>query len=142
MFDAESEVLGMTTAGSDEDEDDRRVYAVPIDEAMAVVRQILAGDESGTVVIGPKAYLGVVVAVDDTSAVSVSRVEGNAPAAKAGLRAGDTITAIDGKRVRSRGELSTVLDGIEPGTTVTVEWTTAGGAQRSAPVKVSAAPLN
>lgn len=142
MLDAESEVLGMTTAGSDEDEDDRRVYAVPIDEAMAVVRQILAGDESGTVVIGPKAYLGVVVAVDDTSAVTVSRVEGNAPAGKAGVRPGDTITAVDGQRVRSRGELSTVLDGIEPGTTVDVEWTTAAGAQRSAPVTVTAAPLN
>lgn len=142
MFDAESEVLGMTTAGSDEEQDDRRVYAVPIDEAMAVAQQIIAGDESGTVVIGPKAYLGVVVSVDDASAVTVSRVEVNTPAARAGLRAGDTITAIDGERLRSRGELSTVLDGIEPGSTVTVEWTTSAGAQRSAAVKVTAAPLN
>jgi len=142
MFDAETEVLGMTTAGSDEEQDDRRVYAVPIDEAMAVVRQILAGDESGTVVIGPKAYLGVILAVDDSSAVTVSRVEGNAPAAKAGVRAGDTITAVDGQRVRSRGELSTVLDGIQPGSTVALEWTTSGGAKRSAPVTVTAAPLN
>ncbi|MFT3876728.1 MAG: trypsin-like peptidase domain-containing protein [Propioniciclava sp.] len=143
MFDADAEVLGMTTAGGgDDQETDRRVYAVPIDEAMAVVNQILAGDESGTVVIGPKAYLGIIVEADDSAAVTVSRVTDGTPAAKAGLRPGDVITAVDGQRVRTRAELSTVLDGIEPGTTITLEWTTDTGQHHSGPITLTAAPLN
>lgn len=144
MFDAENEVLGMTTAGSSDEDDgeDRRVYAVPIREAMAVVDRIVAGDESGTVVIGPKAYLGVIVAVDDTSAVTVADVNEGTPAHRTGLRVGDTITALDGQPVSTRADLSAILDGIEPQSTVIIEWTTPAGVSYAEPVTVEAAPLN
>jgi serine protease Do len=45
------------------------------------------------------AYFGV------SAGVLVSNVEADRPAAKAGLKAGDVITAIDGKAVKSPGEL-------------------------------------
>lgn len=145
MYDADGEVLGMTTAGSsagDGTTDDKQVYAVPIQEALDVVAQIRRGDESGTVVIGPKAYLGVVVEADDTSAVIVSRVQDGTPAADAGLAAGDTILTLDGKRVRTRAELSDVLDTIEPDTTVTITWTTASGRERTAQITPTSSPVN
>ena len=64
---------------------------VPIDAAMQVVNQVRAGDESGSVVIGPKAYLGITVA--DTSSLVVASVVSGGPAATAGLSVGATITA-------------------------------------------------
>lgn len=145
MFDAVGEVLGMTTAGSSSGDgatDDKQVYAVPIREALDVVDKIRRGDESGSVVIGPKAYLGVIVAADDSSAVVVREVQANTPAAKAGLDAGVTILRLDGKAVRTRAELSDVLDGIEPDTTVSITWTTASGHERTADITPAASPLN
>ena len=145
MYDAESEVLGMTTAGSstgDGETEDKQVYAVPIREALDVVDKIKRGDESGTIVIGPKAYLGVIVQADDSSAVIVSDVQADTPAAEAGLTTGDTISNLDGQEVRTRAELSDVLDTIEPGTTVQITWTTASGRERTAPITPKASPLN
>lgn len=146
MYDAEGEVLGMTTAGTSSDEstqEDRQVYAVPIDAAMRVVQQIRAGDESGSIVIGPKAYLGVVVEADDAaSQVRVSRVEAGTPAARAGLTPGDVIATVDGQQIRTRSELSNVLDGVEPGQTIAVSWRTADGFDRSGDVTVGASQVN
>ncbi|QIK71804.1 PDZ domain-containing protein [Propioniciclava coleopterorum] len=145
MFDAEGEVLGMTTAGGsdDNDERDKQVYAVPIDAAMKVVEQIRAGDESGTVVIGPKAYLGVVVRADDAAqAVVVTRVEDGTPAAKAGIRSGDTISSVNGTAITSRSDLSTVLDKVEPGSTIPIGWTTAAGRERTGQVTVGTSSIN
>lgn len=145
MFDNEAQVLGMTTAGSTTGEaetEDKQVYAVPIREALDVVDQIRRGDESGTVVIGPKGYLGIIVQTDDSAAATVSEVQPDTPAAQTGLAAGDTIVSLDGKRVRTRSELSDVLDTIEPGTTVTITWTTASGRERSGEITPQASPLN
>lgn len=140
MFDAELDVLGMTTAGSGEDEDGKQVYAVPIRDALAVVDQIREGDESGTVVIGPRAYLGVVVQTDEN--VQVLRVEPGTPAAVAGLVEGDVITALDGQQVKTRADLSAALDGIEPDTTVDIAWTTSSGQRRDGTITVTASPVN
>lgn len=142
MFDATGEVLGMTTAGSSESETDKQVYAVPIATALQVIDQIKAGDESGSVVIGPKAYLGVVAQADDNAQVKVVRVESGTPAAQAGLRSGDTITSLNGQPIGSRSDLSTVLDGIEPGSTVPIAWTTSSGRERTASVTVAESQLN
>ncbi len=142
MYDAELEVLGMTTAGSSEEEQDRQVYAVPIDTAMRIVDRIIAGDESGSVVIGPKAYLGIVAEPDDSGAVVVSRVEPGTPASRVGLAAGDTILSVDGRDVATRAVLSRVLDGIEPGTTVDITWETASGQTRSGDVTLAESSLN
>ena len=126
MFDGEGEVLGMTTAGSSAadvgEDEDKQVYAVPIDEALEVVEKIQRGDESGTVVIGPKAYLGVIAELDDTAGLQVRDVLEDSPASRAGIEAGDVILALDGQRVRTRSELSDVLDTIEPDTTTTITW--------------------
>lgn len=146
MFDGEGEVLGMTTAGSSASDaaggEDKQVYAVPIHEALAVVEKIRGGDESGTVVIGPKAYLGVIAEVDDSSGLRVRNVLEDSPAGRTGLREGDTILSLDGRRVRTRAELSDVLDTIEPDTTTTISWATSAGRERTAQITVAANPLN
>lgn len=140
MFDAETQVLGMTTAGSSKTED-RRVYAIPIASALGIVERIRADDETGSVVIGPKAFLGVVVK-DATGEVVVSRVDPGTPASRAGLRVGDTITRVGDASVTTRGELSTALDGFEPGSTGRLEWRTASGRERSGDVTFGTSKVN
>ena len=60
------------------------------------------------------AYFGV------SDGVLVSSVEANRPGAKAGLKAGDVITAIDGKAVKSPGELVEQLAGRQGEITLSV----------------------
>ena len=44
--------------------------------------------------------------------------------------------------MRTRSELSDVLDTVEPDSTVTITWTTAAGHERSADITPKASPLN
>ena len=105
---------------------------------MAVVDQIEAGDESGSVTIGPKAYLGIGVA--DPAAARVAQVEAGGPAADAGLAAGDTITALGDTQITSYDVLVDTLATYEPGDQVTLEWTDASGASHSATVTLGESP--
>ena len=141
MFDAETEVLGMTTAGSTAKTEDRRVYAIPIRSAFEVVEQIRNGDESGTVVIGPKAYLGVTVE-DSAEGLAIRTVESGSPASKAGLRKGDTLLTLGGRPVANRSELSSALDGYEPKDQAPLTWRTAAGANREGSITFGASTIN
>lgn len=154
MFDAQGEVAGMTTAGSQTvtrgpGRGGRHSsaapvttvsYAVPISDALAVVDQIRSGQESGTVRIGAKAYLGITVA--PASDVLVNSVVSGGPAADAGLTAGSVITSLDGQAVVSQDELATALGQLEPGQKVRVGWTDPNGSRRSATVALGQSPLN
>ena len=53
----------------------------------------------------------------------VSSVNENTPAAKAGIKAGDVITAVNGKPVKDAGDVMDHLQGVEGGKTVPVEIT-------------------
>ena len=144
LFDAEDQVLGMTTAGSGNSTltPDATAFAVPIGKALGVVDQIRSGDEGGTVVIGPKASLGVFARNDGSRGVRVTDVNAGSPAERAGLEAGDHIVSIAGKEVSTTAELSAALDGIEPGVEVQVVWTTSGGTRSSARISLSESRYN
>lgn len=91
-------------------------FAVPID----LVKSDLAALKAGQT---PRhAYLGVSMAGADGGAggALVGAVTSGGPAADAGLRTGDTITAIDGKKVADSNALISVIAGHEPGDEVTL----------------------
>lgn len=162
LFDAETEVTAMTTAGQQATAGPRvrtrtattvEMYAVPIATAMAVVEQIKAGQETATLRIGPKAYLGIMVGdpgvtgggsttAGRASGVAVSSVTAGTPAAEAGLMAGSTITAIGGRVVTSQADLSGALTGHDPGDSVDLTWTDASGKEHTATVVLAASPIN
>lgn len=144
LFDAENEVTGMTTAGSGASRTapDSTAFAVPIADAMAVVGKIRAGDESGSVVIGPRASLGVTVAEDGTAGLKVRSVDTGSPAATAGIRAGDHLNTLAGRPVVTMSEYAAALDGVQPGQQVKVEWRAAGGGTRSATVTLAKSKTN
>ncbi|QDP97381.1 PDZ domain-containing protein [Microlunatus elymi] len=66
LLDSQGEVVGIDTAASSGSQIDG--YAIPIDNALKIVDQINAGNETSQVRIGPAAYLGV--EVSDSSAQS------------------------------------------------------------------------
>lgn len=138
MLDDEGEVVGVTTAAST---NAAQSYAVPIEDALAIVDQIEDGDESGTVRIGPGAYLGI-GAQSTAAGVGVSQVEKGGAAADAGLVAGDTITALDGAALTSLSDLTARLATYEPGEQAKIAWTTSTGETRSATVTLGESPVN
>lgn len=151
MFDAEGEVAGMTTAGSQTVTRGPRgtrepqavttvSFAVPIDDALAVVAAVRAASETDTVRIGPRAYLGIMLAGE--SGLQVGSVVADGPAASAGLTADATITSLGGTPVASHDELAAVLGTLEPGQEVTLAWTDATGAAHAATVGLGASPVN
>lgn len=166
LIDDEGEVIGMTTAASS-GLATTIAYAVPIDDALGIVEQILAGDESGTVTIGYPAMLGVGIASDttmtiggagasagvgtmpgrqsqqttETGGANVQYVYADTPAEQAGLTAGDTITAVDSTEVTSGSDLSSLLATYEPGDAVTLTWTTASGTTETATVTLIEGPV-
>lgn len=155
LFDAETEVTGMTTAGeqtyagpgSRQGAQSGQAttvvsYAIPIAKALSIVKQIESGTETATVKIGPNPYLGIMVSSRASGSLVVSSVTSGTPAAKAGITAGSTITAVGGTAVASQAEIAAVLAGHNPGDVLSVAWVDASGASHTAKVTLGSSPLN
>ncbi|WP_084126785.1 S1C family serine protease [Demequina sp. NBRC 110054] len=153
LLDDEGEVVGITTAAST-GLATTVAYAIPIDDALDIVDQILAGDESGTVEIGYPAFLGIGIAgtgstsstmpgqstTTTTDGVEIGYVYEGTGAAEAGLVVGDVIAALDGTSVTSGDELSALIADYEPGDTVTVTYTDTDGATQTVNVILGEGP--
>ncbi len=115
-------------------------YAIPIDQAMTLAQQMIAGTPSATVHIGDRAILGVEIdqQTNGSGGVVVSAVD-SGPAAKAGVQAGDVITEIDGTAISTLDELATTLAAHQPGDKVKLTWTS-DGTTHSATITLIAGP--
>lgn len=84
---------------------------MPFPQAPEILRQFrehglnLAAPTIGISAMDVSGQLGAYFNVPDGQGVLVTEVKDNSPAAKAGLKAGDAITKINGKRVHDLGEL-------------------------------------
>ncbi len=159
LLDDEGEVIGITTAASSGSADITG-YAIPIDDVLDVVTQIVAGQDSDTITLGYPVFLGVQLATTGsgttglpgqgqgsagaagTSGATIAGVLDGTPAAEAGLAEGDTITAVDGVAVADADALSAALAEHAPGDQVTLTWTTADGSSASAAVTLIAGPAD
>ncbi len=101
-------------------------FAVPSNMAKQVMDQLI---KSGKVSRG---YIGVTLqdltpdlakqfGIHGTAGAIVGNVTPDAPGAKAGLKSGDIITAIDGKKVQNSDELTMDVISHTPGSTVTLD---------------------
>lgn len=141
LFDSDGEVIGINTAAATTQTGATAAgYAIPIGTALTIARQIEAGQEGNGVEIGLPAFLGVSVAPNGTGGATVAGVIDGLPAARAGLQAGDVITAVNGTAVGSADALSTVMAGLQPGQSVPVTWTTAGGQSQTATITLVEGP--
>jgi serine protease Do len=75
--------------------------------------------------------------MSDASGAVVTQVESDSPGEKAGLKVGDVITALDGKKVNDSGELQVEVGEKTPGTTIQLE-VLRDGKQMKIPVMLEA----
>lgn len=104
-------------------------FVISSDMVTRIARQLIA---SGHVTDSGRAALGVQVTTVTTTSgaaagVGVVAVTPGGPAAKAGLRAGDVITAVDGTATPDAQTLTTVLANARPGQSVKVSITRSDG---------------
>jgi len=133
MSAAASLELGSRTTGSDG-------YAIPINRAMTVARQIERSDSSASVHVGPTPFLGITVASSRLSGVVVASVKAGSPAARAGLETGDVIVSFNGNAVRSYPKLVARLLRWHPGDTVRIAWVDGSGTRDTAVVTLTSGP--
>lgn len=117
-------------------------YAIPINEALDIAKQIENGKSSASVHIGDSAMLGVsVVTSTGTSGAVVGDVLANGHADEAGITAGDVITSFAGHAVDSPDTLSTLLNQQHPGDKVEVGWTDQNGQTHKSTIQLIEGPV-
>jgi putative serine protease PepD len=112
-------------------------FAIPSNTVRDIATQLIG---QGKVTNSHRAWLGVGVAATTSGGLLVSKVEAGGPAAKAGIRAGELITAVNGTATSDPATLADVLAGLDPGQTVTVAVAGSGGAERTVRVTLGQFP--
>ena len=106
-------------------------FAIPIDEVMPIVDQMVAGETP------THARLGIRVgdSQGDTPGAAVGEVSDGSTAADAGLKSGDVITKVDDHHITSADSLVATIRSYRPGDTVTLTWVR-GGQQQTADMQL------
>ncbi|MBV8985647.1 MAG: trypsin-like peptidase domain-containing protein [Acidimicrobiia bacterium] len=150
LVDGAGRVIGVDTAGSARftfRNANAGGFAVPINKATSIARQIVAGRASSTVHIGPSAFLGVQIRpsesrlAPDSSGADVAGVLSGSAAERAGLAAGDVITSLGSTTVSSPTDLSAAMQQQHPGDRVTIGWVDQSGDAHSATVSLGGGPV-
>jgi S1-C subfamily serine protease len=131
-------------------------YAIPINTAVRVAKQIESGNASSTVHIGPTPFLGVQIASTVGSrgfgqgglgsrgtapaGGLVAGVVPGGPAAAAGLTAGDVIAAINGHTVSSPSAITSLILTKKPGAKIKVTYTDQSAASHVTTVILGSGP--
>jgi S1-C subfamily serine protease len=118
-------------------------YAIPINTALSIARQIEAGQSSSTVHIGATAFIGLQIASQQSSyyqGVVIAGAQAGTPAAKAGLVQGDVVTAINGKSVTTGTQIQQVLIALHPGDKLSTTWADTSGQSHTADITLTAGP--
>ncbi len=131
LLDSAGRVVGMDTAAAF----GGHAYAIPIATAARVTKQIVAGKASTRVHVGATAFLGIQV-----QGTTVADVVPGSPAQAAGLKPGDVIISIGGKRVTGAAGITLALLAHKPGQVVTVVYTDETGTSRAARVRLATGP--
>lgn len=137
LVNTEGQVIGVNSAiatlGASESEQSGSIglgFAIPINTAKRIADEIIETGHSTLPIIGVNVNMQY-----SGNGAQISRVEANSPAAAAGLKSGEIITAVNGQPVTSPTSLLSSLRSFNPGDTVTLTVTNAnGGGQRDVKV--------
>jgi S1-C subfamily serine protease len=121
---SQNRVLGIVTAGSTSGV--HRGFAIPLKQALQIVRRIESGKSSAIVHVGPTAFLGVVLEDAPGGAKITSLLPGK-PADEAGLAKGDVITSLDGATISSKADVRQAVLMLVPGKAVPIGWKDTNG---------------
>jgi S1-C subfamily serine protease len=168
LVNTSGQVVGMDTAASTSSgatSSASQGYAIPINTALNLAKQIKAGNATSAIHIGGTGFLGVSVQASSSTgsggggfgggfgggtnggtgsgtasgAVVVSTLPGS-PSATAGLVAGDVITGLNGKTITQATDLTNDLGAYHPGDTVQLTWTNASGQSQTASITLTTGP--
>ena len=112
-------------------------FAIPSNIVRDIAAQLIS---QGKVTNSHRAWLGVEVAATTTGRLLITKVATGGPAAKAGIRAGDLVTAVQGTATPDPPTLADVLAGLHPGQTVRVAVARPGGTSRTVRVTLGQFP--
>lgn len=117
-------------------------FAIPSDIVTDIAAQII---KTGHVTNSHRAALGVSVQTvtgpdGQPAGAGIAAVLPGGPAAKAGLKPGDVITAVNGRPTPDTEALAAVLAGLRPGQRVPVRVITSGGAKAAFQVTLGQLP--
>ncbi|MCD8090095.1 MAG: trypsin-like peptidase domain-containing protein, partial [Clostridiales bacterium] len=126
LVNLDGQVIGINTAKTGSESIEGMGYAIPSYVAVSVIDQLI---ENGTV---EKPYLGVVcfTITDnfrkmyniDITGVFVQEVNSGSAAEKAGIRATDIITAVNGTTITSQADLQNIISGLSVGDSITIDF--------------------
>ena len=140
LLNAKGRVIGIVTAGSGGSSGGPG-WAIPINTARALAAEIVAGNASATIHIGPTAFLGVTPTdAPNGGGAQIQSVVAGSPAEAAGLAQGDVITSLDGTAIGSSADLRTAVVALTPGATVDITWTDPTGAATTTQITPAAGP--
>ena len=138
LADDRGRVIGITTAIESSSGANAGVgFAVPIDRALQVADQLIAGRQVTV------SYLGVSGGAEDGDGqgARIQQVSPGGPAAEAGLRSGDLVTRVGDHTVRSWEDLVLAIRQLEAGSTVEVR-VRRGSAEQTLQVTVGSRPVD
>ena len=129
LINAYGQVIGLNTLGVRDNNAQGLNFAIPINKAKQVAGTLVS--KGNGAVVSTRAYLGVQVDPLNTSNAAqygtkltqgayVVKVEPGTPAEKAGLRAGDVITAVNGTKLDNKTAIGDVLNTLNVGDTATL----------------------
>ena len=144
LVNANGKVVGMDTAASTGfqfQQGSSQGFSIPINTALGVAHQIMAGHATAKIHVGASALLGVVVQdTTSSSGARVVQVEPGTPADGAGITQGDLITSLGGHTVTSASGLTALMQQHHPGDQVQVGWVDSVGQQHAATVQLASGP--
>lgn len=133
LLNVRGEVIGINSVKFASTEVERVGFAIPITEAVPIINELMNREELSEREAG---YLGVDGQTVTSSyslrfgipvGVYINSVEVGSPAQEAGLKPGDIIVKVNGRKVSTKEDLQTVLDYTRAGTTITVTVSTVSG---------------
>jgi S1-C subfamily serine protease len=149
LLDGNGRVIGIDTAASSDFflRAGNRGFAIPINRAISIAKQLQAGHATPTGHVGPTAFLGVGVSSPGDSLGSglqtgalVTDVVNGSPADRAGIADGDVITSVDGHAVNGPTALTRMLLRDSPGMSVRLVWIDAFASEQHATVRLATGP--
>jgi S1-C subfamily serine protease len=141
---ANGTVIGMDTAAQTSGQFNQQgstvAYAIPINKALSIVKQIQSGQTTANVHVGnTRALLGV-GGQTGQGGVRVLTVQSGSAAANAGITVGSTITALNGTSISTNAALRNAIVQHDPGSSVSVTWSDTSGHSHTAQVTLGTGP--
>ena len=133
LLNAQGQVVGVNAQiRSDSGGNEGVGFAIPSNTVRSIATQLISTGKA------EHAYLGV--AIDATaSTAKIAAVKAATPAAQAGLKAGDVVTAVDGTSIASGDDLTRAIDSHKPGDTITLKYRR-GGSEHTVDLKLATRP--